>query len=159
MNKIKTKQSLWDNSYHVVSCHFAGALTKLQLWEHARLLHNQLLTDLNNSPFISPAYRSEYIFPVETYGTYAFIMVNPLNSFIIQDAVLANNSLELLVMCLQIRPKLIEMFYKLPNVSEFVVDVLTGSPSIEVFLLRPVLRYFYWIYITVSIHAFLFHNE
>ena len=76
--------------------------------------------------------------------TYAFIMVNPLNSFIIQDAVLANNSLELLVMCLQIRPKLIEMSYKLPNVSEFVVDVLTGSPSIEVFLIRPVLRYFYF---------------
>jgi len=46
--------------------------------------------------------------------------------------VLANNSLELLVMCLQLRPKLIDMFYKLPNVTAFIVDILTGSPSFEV---------------------------
>lgn len=50
----------------------------------------------------------------------------------IMDSVLANNSLELLVMCLQLRPKLMDMFYKLPNISAFIVDILTGSPSIEV---------------------------
>uniref|UniRef100_A0A7M5XH66 ubiquitinyl hydrolase 1 n=1 Tax=Clytia hemisphaerica TaxID=252671 RepID=A0A7M5XH66_9CNID len=50
----------------------------------------------------------------------------------IMDSVLANNSLELLVMCLQLRPNLMDLFYKLPNVDDFIVDVLTGSPSFEV---------------------------
>ncbi|XP_057299797.1 ubiquitin carboxyl-terminal hydrolase 24-like isoform X2 [Hydractinia symbiolongicarpus] len=48
------------------------------------------------------------------------------------DSVLAHNSLELLVMCLQLRPRLVTVFYKLPNVTEFIIDILTGSPSEEV---------------------------
>ena len=52
--------------------------------------------------------------------------------FISKDALIAENALELLVTCLQLRANLLNVFYYLPDVNEFIVDVLTGSPSAPV---------------------------
>ena len=58
--------------------------------------------------------------------------LNILSFFLLKDAVLANNALELLVMCLQLRSRLMNVFYGLPNLNEFIIDVLTGTPSEQV---------------------------
>ncbi|XP_065657355.1 ubiquitin carboxyl-terminal hydrolase 24 isoform X3 [Hydra vulgaris] len=48
------------------------------------------------------------------------------------DSILCKNSLELLVMCLQLRPNFLRVFYQLPDVVDFFIDLLTGSPSEQV---------------------------
>eukprot|EP00795_Rhopilema_esculentum_P004483 gene4483-20726_t len=48
------------------------------------------------------------------------------------DALLSQNAIELLVMCLQLRPNLMNVFYYLPNVNEFIIDLLVGSSSMQV---------------------------
>ncbi|XP_065904481.1 ubiquitin carboxyl-terminal hydrolase 24-like isoform X2 [Dysidea avara] len=49
-----------------------------------------------------------------------------------KDATIAGEALELLVTCLQLRSSLLNAFYTLPMVKEFIIDVLLGSPNIEV---------------------------
>jgi len=48
------------------------------------------------------------------------------------DTLLSEKAIELLVMCLQLRAKLMNVFYYLPNVNEFIIEILVGSPSQQV---------------------------
>uniref|UniRef100_A0A3Q4AJ23 Ubiquitin carboxyl-terminal hydrolase 24 n=1 Tax=Mola mola TaxID=94237 RepID=A0A3Q4AJ23_MOLML len=50
----------------------------------------------------------------------------------IKDAIIAREALSLLVTCLQLRCQQLSSFYNLPSVSDFIIDVLLGSPSGEV---------------------------
>ncbi|XP_067368392.1 ubiquitin carboxyl-terminal hydrolase 24 isoform X5 [Channa argus] len=50
----------------------------------------------------------------------------------IKDAIIAREALSLLVTCLQLRCQQFCSFYNLPSVSDFIIDVLLGSPSGEI---------------------------
>uniref|UniRef100_A0A3P8T208 Ubiquitin carboxyl-terminal hydrolase 24 n=1 Tax=Amphiprion percula TaxID=161767 RepID=A0A3P8T208_AMPPE len=50
----------------------------------------------------------------------------------IKDAIIAREALSLLVTCLQLRCQQLCSFYNLPSVSDFIIDVLLGSPSGEI---------------------------
>eukprot|EP00794_Sanderia_malayensis_P007934 gene7934-8789_t len=54
------------------------------------------------------------------------------NEISAMDTILSENAIELLVMCLQLRTSLMNVFYYLPNVNEFIIDMLVGSPSLQV---------------------------
>ncbi|ELT87807.1 hypothetical protein CAPTEDRAFT_215538 [Capitella teleta] len=49
-----------------------------------------------------------------------------------RDSNIAQEALKLLVTCLQLRNSLLAEFYSLPCVSDFIVDVLVGSPQSEI---------------------------
>ena len=49
-----------------------------------------------------------------------------------QNSGIAREALELLVTCLKLRSSLLNIFYTLPHVEEFVLDVLMGSPHPDV---------------------------
>ncbi len=49
-----------------------------------------------------------------------------------QNAAIARESLELLTTCLKLRSSLLNAFYTLPQVEEFVSDILTGCPHPDV---------------------------
>ncbi|EDO44319.1 predicted protein, partial [Nematostella vectensis] len=49
-----------------------------------------------------------------------------------KDVVIVAEALQLLVLCLQLRTQLIGVFYYLPNVNEFIVEILIGSPHPQV---------------------------
>ncbi|XP_043941443.1 ubiquitin carboxyl-terminal hydrolase 24 [Protopterus annectens] len=49
-----------------------------------------------------------------------------------KDAIIAGEALSLLVTCLQLRCQQTGSFYCLPCVSDFIIDILLGSPSAEV---------------------------
>ncbi|KAF7659700.1 hypothetical protein LDENG_00292980 [Lucifuga dentata] len=49
-----------------------------------------------------------------------------------KDAIIAREALSLLVTCLQLRCQQLSSFYSLPSVSDFIIDVLLGSPSGEI---------------------------
>ncbi len=40
--------------------------------------------------------------------------------------------MELLVTCLKLRSSLLNIFYTLPHVEDFVIDILLGSPHVEI---------------------------
>uniref|UniRef100_A0A3P9KIM4 Ubiquitin carboxyl-terminal hydrolase 24 n=1 Tax=Oryzias latipes TaxID=8090 RepID=A0A3P9KIM4_ORYLA len=48
-----------------------------------------------------------------------------------KDAIIAREALSLLVTCLQLRSQQLS-FYSLPSVSDFIIDILLGSPSAEI---------------------------
>lgn len=50
----------------------------------------------------------------------------------LKDAIIAREALSLLVTCLQLRSQQLSSFYNLPSVSDFIIDVLLGSPSAEI---------------------------
>ncbi|XP_023195305.1 ubiquitin carboxyl-terminal hydrolase 24 isoform X2 [Xiphophorus maculatus] len=50
----------------------------------------------------------------------------------IKDAIIAREALSLLVTCLQLRCQQMSSFYTLPSVSDFIIDILLGSPSAEI---------------------------
>ncbi|XP_029106559.1 ubiquitin carboxyl-terminal hydrolase 24 isoform X1 [Scleropages formosus] len=50
----------------------------------------------------------------------------------IKDTIIAREALSLLVTCLQLRCQQLCSFYTLPNVSDFIIDILLGSPSGEI---------------------------
>ncbi|XP_034559395.1 ubiquitin carboxyl-terminal hydrolase 24 isoform X6 [Notolabrus celidotus] len=50
----------------------------------------------------------------------------------IKDAIIAREALSLLVTCLQLRCQQLSSFYNLPSVSDFIIDILLGSPSGEI---------------------------
>uniref|UniRef100_A0A3P9QAJ6 Ubiquitin carboxyl-terminal hydrolase 24 n=1 Tax=Poecilia reticulata TaxID=8081 RepID=A0A3P9QAJ6_POERE len=50
----------------------------------------------------------------------------------IKDAIIAREALSLLVTCLQLRCQQMSSFYNLPSVSDFIIDILLGSPSAEI---------------------------
>ncbi|KAM9762188.1 ubiquitin carboxyl-terminal hydrolase 24 isoform 4-T4 [Menidia menidia] len=50
----------------------------------------------------------------------------------IKDAIIAREALSLLVTCLQLRCQQLCSFYNLPAVSDFIIDILLGSPSGEI---------------------------
>ncbi|RVE73915.1 hypothetical protein OJAV_G00036080 [Oryzias javanicus] len=49
-----------------------------------------------------------------------------------KDAIIAREALSLLVTCLQLRSQQLSSFYSLPSVSDFIIDILLGSPSAEI---------------------------
>ncbi|XP_061594074.1 ubiquitin carboxyl-terminal hydrolase 24 isoform X3 [Cololabis saira] len=49
-----------------------------------------------------------------------------------KDAIIAREALSLLVTCLQLRCQQLTSFYSLPSVSDFIIDILLGSPSGEI---------------------------
>lgn len=49
-----------------------------------------------------------------------------------QNAAIACESLELLMTCLKLRCSLLNIFYTLPRVGEFVIDILLGCPHPDV---------------------------
>ncbi|KAM6921458.1 ubiquitin carboxyl-terminal hydrolase 24 isoform 3-T3 [Xenentodon cancila] len=49
-----------------------------------------------------------------------------------KDAIIAREALSLLVTCLQLRCQQLSSFYSLPAVSDFIIDILLGSPSGEI---------------------------
>ncbi|XP_078801730.1 ubiquitin carboxyl-terminal hydrolase 24 isoform X2 [Oryzias latipes] len=49
-----------------------------------------------------------------------------------KDAIIAREALSLLVTCLQLRSQQLTSFYSLPSVSDFIIDILLGSPSAEI---------------------------
>ena len=53
-------------------------------------------------------------------------------SFFTQNTAIACEALELLVTCLNLRRSMLDAFYELPNVREFIMDVLLGCPSDDV---------------------------
>lgn len=50
----------------------------------------------------------------------------------LQDAAIAREALELLVTCLKLRSSLLNIFYTMPHVDDFVIDILLGSPHDEI---------------------------
>ncbi|KAG9350930.1 hypothetical protein JZ751_024819, partial [Albula glossodonta] len=50
----------------------------------------------------------------------------------IKDTIIAREALSLLVTCLQLRCQQLCSFYNLPCVSDFIIDILLGSPSEEI---------------------------
>ncbi|XP_066548268.1 ubiquitin carboxyl-terminal hydrolase 24 isoform X3 [Amia ocellicauda] len=50
----------------------------------------------------------------------------------IKDTIIAREALSLLVTCLQLRCQQLCSFYNLPCVSDFIIDILLGSPSGEI---------------------------
>ncbi|XP_051788643.1 ubiquitin carboxyl-terminal hydrolase 24 isoform X2 [Erpetoichthys calabaricus] len=54
------------------------------------------------------------------------------NSVSIKDTIIAREALSLLVTCLQLRCQQLGSFYNLPCVSDFIIDILLGSPSEEI---------------------------
>ncbi|XP_041125649.1 ubiquitin carboxyl-terminal hydrolase 24 isoform X3 [Polyodon spathula] len=54
------------------------------------------------------------------------------NCVSIKDTVIAREALSLLVTCLQLRCQQLGSFYNLPCVSDFIIDILLGSPSGEI---------------------------
>ncbi|XP_026201108.1 ubiquitin carboxyl-terminal hydrolase 24 isoform X6 [Anabas testudineus] len=62
---------------------------------------------------------------------HAGICVRQLNVSI-KDAIIAREALSLLVTCLQLRCQQFSSFYNLPSVSDFIIDILLGSPSGEI---------------------------
>ncbi|XP_076873154.1 ubiquitin carboxyl-terminal hydrolase 24 isoform X4 [Brachyhypopomus gauderio] len=50
----------------------------------------------------------------------------------IKDTIIAREALSLLVTCLQLRCQQLSSFYNLPCVSDFIIDILLGSPSGEI---------------------------
>ncbi|XP_015211244.2 ubiquitin carboxyl-terminal hydrolase 24 isoform X3 [Lepisosteus oculatus] len=50
----------------------------------------------------------------------------------IKDTIIAREALSLLVTCLQLRCQQLSSFYNLPCVSDFIIDILLGSPSAEI---------------------------
>ncbi|KAE8294554.1 Ubiquitin carboxyl-terminal hydrolase 24 [Larimichthys crocea] len=53
----------------------------------------------------------------------------------IKDAIIAREALSLLVTCLQLRCQQLCSFYNLPSVNDFIIDILLGSPSGELYTL------------------------
>ena len=49
-----------------------------------------------------------------------------------KDANIAQEALELLVTCLQLRSQLLATFYNQPCVSDFIIDILVGSTTLSV---------------------------
>lgn len=49
-----------------------------------------------------------------------------------KDVVIVGEALQLLVLCLQLRTQLMGVFYYLPNVNDFIVEVLVGSLNSQV---------------------------
>lgn len=49
-----------------------------------------------------------------------------------QNAAIAREALELLVTCLKLRPHLLNMFYTLPHIGDFIIDILLGSPHMDI---------------------------
>jgi len=49
-----------------------------------------------------------------------------------KDAAIAREALELLVTCLKLRSSLLNIFYTLPYVEDFVMDILLGSPHADI---------------------------
>ena len=49
-----------------------------------------------------------------------------------QNAAIAREALELLVTCLKLRPHLLNMFYTLPHIGDFIIDILVGSPHLQI---------------------------
>ncbi|KAJ7330595.1 Ubiquitin carboxyl-terminal hydrolase 24 [Desmophyllum pertusum] len=49
-----------------------------------------------------------------------------------KDVVIVAEALQLLVLCLQLRTQLMGVFYYLPNVNDFIVEVLIGSVNSQV---------------------------
>ncbi|KAK1164225.1 ubiquitin carboxyl-terminal hydrolase 24 isoform X3 [Acipenser oxyrinchus oxyrinchus] len=54
------------------------------------------------------------------------------NCVSIKDTIIAREALSLLVTCLQLRCQQLGSFYNLPCVSDFIIDILLGSPSGEI---------------------------
>ncbi|XP_058887483.1 ubiquitin carboxyl-terminal hydrolase 24 isoform X3 [Acipenser ruthenus] len=54
------------------------------------------------------------------------------NCVSIKDTIIAREALSLLVTCLQLRCQQLGCFYNLPCVSDFIIDILLGSPSGEI---------------------------
>ncbi|XP_063056881.1 ubiquitin carboxyl-terminal hydrolase 24 isoform X4 [Engraulis encrasicolus] len=50
----------------------------------------------------------------------------------IKDTIIAREALSLLVTCLQLRSQQLCSFYNLPSVTDFIIDILLGSPSGEI---------------------------
>ena len=48
------------------------------------------------------------------------------------DALIASEAFDLMVTCLQLRNLSISAFFALPNLSEFIVETILGSPSAKV---------------------------
>ncbi len=55
-----------------------------------------------------------------------------VHPFLTQNAAIARESLELLVTCLKLRSPLLNIFYTLPHVSEFLMDLLLGTPHPDI---------------------------
>ncbi|CAI8010592.1 Ubiquitin carboxyl-terminal hydrolase 24, partial [Geodia barretti] len=49
-----------------------------------------------------------------------------------KNAAIAREALELLVTCLKLRSHLLNMFYTLPHTEDFVIDILLGSPHLQI---------------------------
>lgn len=49
-----------------------------------------------------------------------------------QNAAIAREALELLVTCLKLRPHLLNMFYTLTHIGDFIIDILLGSPHTDI---------------------------
>ena len=49
-----------------------------------------------------------------------------------QNAAIAREALELLVTCLKLRSHLLNMFYTLPHIGDFIIDILLGSPHVDI---------------------------
>ena len=49
-----------------------------------------------------------------------------------QNAAIAREALELLVTCLKLRPHLLNMFYTLTHIEDFIIDILLGSPHVQI---------------------------
>ena len=49
-----------------------------------------------------------------------------------QNAAIARESLELLITCLKLRCSLLNIFYTLPHVEDFVIDILLGCPHPDI---------------------------
>lgn len=49
-----------------------------------------------------------------------------------QNAAIAREALELLVTCLKLRSHLLNMFYTLPHIGDFIIDILLGSPHTDI---------------------------
>lgn len=49
-----------------------------------------------------------------------------------QNAAIARESLELLITCLKLRSSLLNIFYTLPYVEDFVIDLLLGCPHPDI---------------------------
>jgi len=50
----------------------------------------------------------------------------------VQNAAIASESLEMLMTCVKLRSSLLHTFYSLPNMKDFVLDIIRGSPSQDV---------------------------
>ena len=49
-----------------------------------------------------------------------------------QNAAIARESLELLITCLKLRSSLLNIFYTLPHVEDFIIDILLGCPHPDI---------------------------